>query len=298
MRTELKIGFVAALVVAAGAIYFVVNQGPESGGDLADTLPLDAPAKDVAPASKKPAVTPGGQPPRVVKPGRSPAVATPRSNTGTPATGSGTRTTKPPVTEPLVAPPKVTPPPAGDRRATVPPSGPADGPVASRPAAEPEAERNPVGDLPLRGPGVAPPTPRDTTRRTLPPPAAEVRRHTIVAGESLWTIAVEYYDAGHLWPRIKEANPGLDEGRLEVGRSIVIPPKEGAVAGHPTTAPTTQPAARRHVYVVEIGDTLTSIARGVLGDPNRWDEIYELNRDKLASPDVVPVGLELKLPAR
>jgi nucleoid-associated protein YgaU len=46
------------------------------------------------------------------------------------------------------------------------------------------------------------------------------------------------------------------------------------------------------------GDTLTALAERYLGSANRYLELYELNRDKLASPDLLPIGAELKVPAR
>ncbi|MCK4340534.1 MAG: LysM peptidoglycan-binding domain-containing protein, partial [Phycisphaerae bacterium] len=57
-----------------------------------------------------------------------------------------------------------------------------------------------------------------------------------------------------------------------------------------------RPGVRRHTYVVERGDTLTSIARNVLHDPERWREIYELNQDKIPDPDLLVIGTELRLP--
>jgi nucleoid-associated protein YgaU len=54
--------------------------------------------------------------------------------------------------------------------------------------------------------------------------------------------------------------------------------------------------AGRATYRVGSGDSLISIARNVLKDENRWREIYELNKDRLKSPDVLPAGVELRMP--
>jgi len=51
----------------------------------------------------------------------------------------------------------------------------------------------------------------------------------------------------------------------------------------------------RRVTVVK-GDTLFDIARRLLGDPNRYPEIYELNRDKIENPDLIYPGQVLKIP--
>lgn len=58
------------------------------------------------------------------------------------------------------------------------------------------------------------------------------------------------------------------------------------------------PRAARATYKVGSGDTLISIARNVLKNEDRWRDIWELNKDRLKSPDVLPLGFELKLPER
>jgi nucleoid-associated protein YgaU len=49
-------------------------------------------------------------------------------------------------------------------------------------------------------------------------------------------------------------------------------------------------------YTVEPGDSLRSIAAKVYGDPDRWSEIYDANRESIGSdPDSLRVGLRLRL---
>ncbi|HXY35608.1 MAG TPA: LysM domain-containing protein [Planctomycetaceae bacterium] len=43
-------------------------------------------------------------------------------------------------------------------------------------------------------------------------------------------------------------------------------------------------------------DTLSDIAARHLGRSSRWIQIYEMNRDKLSSPNQLKVGIELTLP--
>ena len=50
------------------------------------------------------------------------------------------------------------------------------------------------------------------------------------------------------------------------------------------------------VYSLEQGDTLQSLAKRFLGDESRKLEIYQLNRDILASPDKLPVGKVVRFP--
>jgi len=49
-------------------------------------------------------------------------------------------------------------------------------------------------------------------------------------------------------------------------------------------------------YVVQAGDTLSSIAAKMYRDPNKWKTIYDANRGSLSSPESVRVGQTLLIP--
>lgn len=49
-------------------------------------------------------------------------------------------------------------------------------------------------------------------------------------------------------------------------------------------------------YTVVKRDTLWDVAARVLGDANRWPEVFALNRDKVKDPDLILPGTVLKLP--
>lgn len=51
-------------------------------------------------------------------------------------------------------------------------------------------------------------------------------------------------------------------------------------------------------HLIEDGDSLEKLASQYLDDPLRSREIFELNREVLSSPDLLPIGAELKIPAR
>ncbi len=55
-------------------------------------------------------------------------------------------------------------------------------------------------------------------------------------------------------------------------------------------------AARTHRIVD--GDSLPAIAQRYLGSAARANEIFELNRNVLSDPELLPIGLELKLPPK
>lgn len=59
----------------------------------------------------------------------------------------------------------------------------------------------------------------------------------------------------------------------------------------------TGPTITTRRYQVVKGDTLYDIAGKMLGNVNRWPEIYNLNKDKIENPDLIYPGQVLKLPA-
>ena len=66
----------------------------------------------------------------------------------------------------------------------------------------------------------------------------------------------------------------------------------GPAAAKGTTA--AGPAAR--TYTVKAGDTLSGIAKELLGNASSYMKIFELNRDQLTDPDKIKPGQVLKLP--
>ena len=55
-------------------------------------------------------------------------------------------------------------------------------------------------------------------------------------------------------------------------------------------------APPRQVHKVVDGDTLADLADRYLGSKDRASAIFEANRDVLSSPQVLPIGVELKIP--
>lgn len=52
------------------------------------------------------------------------------------------------------------------------------------------------------------------------------------------------------------------------------------------------------VYTVKSGDTLGKISKQYLGDPKRYMDIFNINKDILSNPDLIKVGQNLKIPNR
>jgi hypothetical protein len=71
------------------------------------------------------------------------------------------------------------------------------------------------------------------------------------------------------------------------------------VAGlEPPSAPGTLIRTGALAHRVVDGDTLSQLAQTYLGRSDRYLEIFQANRDQLASPDLLPIGAMLKIPPR
>ncbi|HEY6105847.1 MAG TPA: LysM peptidoglycan-binding domain-containing protein [Anaeromyxobacteraceae bacterium] len=62
-------------------------------------------------------------------------------------------------------------------------------------------------------------------------------------------------------------------------------------AGHPAS-----PATAARTVVVRRGDTLWDLCAHHLGDPYAWPRIHALNRDRVANPDLIFPGQEIRIP--
>jgi LysM repeat protein len=81
-----------------------------------------------------------------------------------------------------------------------------------------------------------------------------------------------------------------------------IPPgqsdNDAALDVLPATAPGALASQEPQTHRIVDGDTLSKLAGEYLGRADRYLEIYELNRDVLANPDLLPIGSLLKIPPR
>jgi len=72
-----------------------------------------------------------------------------------------------------------------------------------------------------------------------------------------------------------------------------VPTWRGASAAAPPAS-----HAGTSTYTVKAGDTLSKIAKELLGSASAYPQIFEANRDQLSDPDKIKPGQVLKIPAR
>ncbi|MEO1496871.1 MAG: LysM peptidoglycan-binding domain-containing protein [Planctomycetota bacterium] len=170
---------------------------------------------------------------------------------------------------------------------------PATAPVAAWPSqpASPEVPRafapQPLSPAPL-SPAPASPAPWPTTERAAAShPAPNNPALNNPAQANPW---------GEPWPTEPVAPPANPFAVAKPVTRDLAPP----VASPPPQRPSVraQPSApqRLSTHIVTDGDTLPALAERYLGTPDRADELYRLNEDRLDAPGLLPIGVVLRVP--
>jgi nucleoid-associated protein YgaU len=298
MRKDVKLAFaVGAILISVLIVYVLVVPGADKPRDK-QAVTLDE--KPQPAASQAPTATPTEKPAEVAKasettPEQKPVDATP--------------TTKP--TDPFAS--------ASDSkediwmmgldRGTVPMmiSAPA-APAPQGKNAKAQATTPPAMQAVTQAP-VAPSTRPVTGSEVIQPaPVAGMRTHVVAKGETIAKIAEAAYGSQNYWPHIVRANPGLVAEKLRPGMTINLPPESEVKVGSSTastvtdaTAPkpdTTSPKLDTQTqYEVQSGDSLAKIAMKLYGNSNKWQAIYDLNKETIGeNPAKLKQKSVLKLP--
>jgi nucleoid-associated protein YgaU len=118
-------------------------------------------------------------------------------------------------------------------------------------------------------------------------------KYVIKAGDSLWSIAEQFYKSGYNWVDLQKANNIADADVINTGSTIIVPvvtpivPKTGMVSS--TAAPT----PKEKSYTVVHGDDLWNIALREYGSGYKWVDIAKANN--LVNPGIIHAGNVLKL---
>ena len=94
-------------------------------------------------------------------------------------------------------------------------------------------------------------------------------------------------EANKIWDAIKT---------IPDWRNDVVADIQASGGGGTASAATTGTAGSETTYTVKPGDTLSKIAKHLLGDANAYTEIFNANRDQLSDPDKIQPGQRLKIP--
>ena len=100
------------------------------------------------------------------------------------------------------------------------------------------------------------------------------------------TVATEN-EKNEIWNAIKT----IPDWQKEVVADIQV---TGGPASAPKPAAAPAPAPR--TYTVKPGDTLSKIAKELLGNATAYMKIFEANKDQLTNPDLIKPGQVLRIP--
>ena len=120
---------------------------------------------------------------------------------------------------------------------------------------------------------------------------------TVTESDTFSSLAAVHLGSSRRWDRLFEHNRralGINEPeQLQPGMVLSLPSNRKPVTARP---PAEDAAPTDAFYVVAASDTLSSIAARLLHDRRQWRLIFEANRDRLANPDALPVGVKLRIP--
>jgi nucleoid-associated protein YgaU len=115
-----------------------------------------------------------------------------------------------------------------------------------------------------------------------PPPAQQVKAEPPVARHEERPVSVPK-------PELSSRDSGLDT------QTAGTEPKT-ASSPQPTPAPQAKPIETEKLYIVQKGDTLSSIAHTYYGSATKWRKIFNANRDVIPDANKLAIGAKLVIP--
>jgi len=117
-------------------------------------------------------------------------------------------------------------------------------------------------------------------------------------------LAKDYYGDEKFTQFLINGNPEIrDPRRLRVGAVVRLPAapadqaKPDSAAAVESATPGASGTGTARTYRVRPGDSFYRVARDVLGDASRWEELFELNKELVrGDPKRLQVGQEIVLP--
>ena len=116
--------------------------------------------------------------------------------------------------------------------------------------------------------------------------------HTVIAGETLWSIAEKFYKSGYNWVTIASDNKLSDPGKIQEGQVLSLPKAEIIRPENENIASASTEIIK--TYTVIRGDNLWKIAVEQYGDGYAWVKIAKANN--LVNSNLIHPGNVLTLP--
>jgi nucleoid-associated protein YgaU len=117
--------------------------------------------------------------------------------------------------------------------------------------------------------------------------------YIVEKGDSLWKIAEKKYNDGYAWAKIAKENNLKNASIIYVGQKLKMPVIESTI-----TASINQTTNKidQGEYKVVRNDNLWKIAVRAYGDGYKWTNIYQENKVVINNPDLLEIGMIIKIP--
>jgi len=135
-----------------------------------------------------------------------------------------------------------------------------------------------------------------TTVGLQPSLSEDVMLYTWRQGDTFTALAETYYGSSSKVYRLKRANEGRAESALRAGQQILVPVLPDPALESGASGGGSAGWAGGSTYTVQAGDVLGTISQTVYGTSQSWRKIYDANRDQLADPNHLEVGMVLRVP--
>ncbi len=122
-------------------------------------------------------------------------------------------------------------------------------------------------------------------------------KYTVKKDDTLWDIAIQFYQSGYNWVDIASENKLNQPDYLEIGQTLTIPnvkpiDTQGDILDGATTDTVTTHV--NQITVVE-GDSLWSISERTYGTGYKWVDIVQVN-SLISDPNLIYPNTVLRLP--
>lgn len=100
-------------------------------------------------------------------------------------------------------------------------------------------------------------------------------------------------ESNQIWNALKL----VPDWQKDIVADIKVKPQAASQPSAPASPSAASPTHASETYTVQAGDTLSGIAKKVLGNANAYMDIFNANKDQLSDPDTIKPGQVLKIPA-